>query len=304
MLLNLEKKLQSLNGVKHMRRDILTNQYRIYLQTLYKEGGTGISETPPIPGKRVIVSLTTYGKRLYEVYLTIESIMQQTMRPDKIVLWLSDEYSESDIPLHLRQQQTRGLEINYCKDLKSYKKLIPSLQCFPDDVIITVDDDVYYFDDMIEKLVNGYKKDPSYIYCNRMFRIALDRNGHVRPYKKWRGSFNENDQASPLNFATGVGGVLYPPHCFPAEVFNESVFMDICQHADDIWFKAMALSNGVQYRKVVTHTDRGEEYYNNTSIQVSGLYQMNVHNHGNDKQFRAVFDKYNLYPLLLETSRR
>lgn len=41
--------------------------------------------------KEVIVSLTTYGKRLYDVYLAIESIMQQSMKPNRIVLWLGDE---------------------------------------------------------------------------------------------------------------------------------------------------------------------------------------------------------------------
>lgn len=41
--------------------------------------------------KEVVVSLTTYGKRLYSVSLTIESIMQGTMKPNRLILWLQDD---------------------------------------------------------------------------------------------------------------------------------------------------------------------------------------------------------------------
>ena len=65
--------------------------------------------------KEVIVSLTTYGKRLYDVYLAIESIMQQSMKPNRIVLWLGDELKNRPLPRILGFQQQRGLEIVFCK---------------------------------------------------------------------------------------------------------------------------------------------------------------------------------------------
>ena len=49
----------------------------------------------------IIVSLTTYGKRLYDVYLAIESIMQQTKKPNRIVLWLGNELKETILPVFL-----------------------------------------------------------------------------------------------------------------------------------------------------------------------------------------------------------
>ena len=36
----------------------------------------------------IIVSLTTYGSRIYDVALTIESIMEQTMKANRIILWI------------------------------------------------------------------------------------------------------------------------------------------------------------------------------------------------------------------------
>jgi len=248
----------------------------------------------------IIVSLTTYGKRLYDVYLTIESIMRQTMKPNKIILWLADELKNSDIPVTLRKQRERGLEIRYCKDLLSYKKLIPALAAFPSDVIITIDDDVLYFYDLIENMVNSYKKNPELIHCARMHRIKMINSKTPDKYENWTRNYDDSD-VSPLNFSVGGGGILYPPHCFTEEVFNEKVFTDICKYADDVWFKAMALLNGVMSKKVFTHNKGGEDYFTNATVQDTALYQINGRQSMNDIQIKAVFDRYNLYERLLKT---
>lgn len=243
---------------------------------------------------QVVVSLTTYGKRLYEVYLTIESIMHQTSKPNRIVLWLEDGLEEKGIPRLLELQTFRGLEIRYCKDIKSYKKLIPSLKAFPNDYIITIDDDVIYECDMIENLLRSYKKEPGYVYANRIRRMAVGSDGKLIKYKDWK-VVHETMTDSPLNIPTGVGGVLYPPHCFTEEVLNEQVFMDICGHADDIWFKAMCLLNGVNSRLAMIHEP---VYYENESVQDIALYNTNVGNDDNDRQIASVFGKYNIYSYL------
>ena len=56
--------------------------------------------------KEVVISLTTYGKRLYSVSLTIESIMQGTMKPNRLILWLQDDLKEEPLPYSLRLQMT------------------------------------------------------------------------------------------------------------------------------------------------------------------------------------------------------
>ena len=46
----------------------------------------------------IIVSLTTFGKRINNVHLTIESIFRQTIRPEKIILWLAEsEFTEETL---------------------------------------------------------------------------------------------------------------------------------------------------------------------------------------------------------------
>lgn len=245
----------------------------------------------------VVVSLTTYGKRLYEVYLTIESIMQGTMKPNKIVLWLEEASKNNNLPLYLQKQMERGLDIRYCKDIKSYKKLIPSLEAFPESIIVTIDDDVLYEPDVLEKLVNAYNTDCNHIYANRVNRIALDADGKPKKYSEW--SVVKDTVASPLNFFTGVGGVLYPPHCFVNEVGNEKAFMTLAPCGDDIWFYAMALLKGYTISKVYTHNENGNDFLVNESVQDMSLYHINTEGEKlNDKQVRAVFEKYNIYQYL------
>jgi len=246
-----------------------------------------------------IVSLTTYSKRLYDVYLTIESIMQQSRKANRIILWLENELESKNLPMALKLQQKRGLEIYYCTDIKSYKKLIPSLKLFPDNPIITIDDDVIYDVDMIDKLILGYLDNPKYIYYNRGHKMKLLKPNLLDRYLNW-GWCSKSLDSSLMNFPTGVGGVLYPPNCFDDEVFNQDVFLDICKTADDVWFKAMSILRGTQAKKVYTRNPNGEEYLENYQVQDIGLNNLNNTENQNDIQIKKVFDKYNLYQTLID----
>lgn len=246
----------------------------------------------------VVVSLTTYGKRLYDAAATVESVMQGTMLPNRIILWLADDLRSATLPLTLQNQQRRGLEVRFCRDIRSYKKLVPTLTVCPDSVIITIDDDVLYRYDVVEKLVNDHIAHPDCIIGNRINRIVLGADGRPVSYKKWQWCSNPTD-CSFLNFSTGVGGVLYPPHCLAAEVTDESVFMDICPHADDVWFYAMAVKAGTPTRKGYTHNHLGQDFVENPSVQDVGLARINLGGVcANDVQLKAVFDRYGLWDKL------
>ena len=246
----------------------------------------------------IIVSLTTFGKRLHEVHLAIESIMEQTMKANRIILWLDYSYQNQILPKALEFQQKRGLEIRFCEDIRSYKKLIPTLKLYPNDAIITIDDDLIYEFDLLENLIEPYIKDQSYIYCHRNHKMLLDKNGKLLSYNNWIHNCNDTSP-NHFNFPTTGGGTLFPPNSLDSEVFNQKVFMSICQYADDIWFKAMALKKGTLAKKVYSHDNKGEDYMINSSVQDISLTNINVYGESlNDKQLEAVFSLYNLYPLL------
>ena len=41
--------------------------------------------------QKVIVSLTSYPKRINTVWITIETLLRQSFKPDKIILWLATD---------------------------------------------------------------------------------------------------------------------------------------------------------------------------------------------------------------------
>ena len=281
---------------KEVRADNIYNLNAIHMRKYtFESKDVGINPNYLINGKRVIVSLTTYSKRLYDVYLTIESIMQQSVKPTKIILWLEDQLKETILPQTLQNLIKRGLEVNFCKDIRSYKKLIFTLAKYPNDLIITVDDDVIYSYDMLENMLNAYKNDPNYIYANKMIRIVLRSEHMIEPYNTW--NYIDDTKVTPNDMPIGVGGVLYPPNSLNHEVFNEKVFMGICKYGDDIWFKAMSLMKGFKCKKVTTHEP---VYFSNESVQDMALTRLNKIEGKNDTQFHAVFNKYNLYDKLIE----
>ena len=68
---------------------------------------------------RLIVSLTTYPARISSVWITVTSLLQQTKKPGKVVLWLAvEQFPDRRIPKSLKRLERRGLEIRFCEDIK------------------------------------------------------------------------------------------------------------------------------------------------------------------------------------------
>lgn len=247
----------------------------------------------------VVVSLTTYNKRIYDVYLSIESMLNQTIKPNKIILWLSeDEFDLDKLPIVLRKQQERGLEIRFCEDLKSYKKLLPTLKEYNDFNIITIDDDFIYPYDFVENLLRTHNKYPDCVCYYRGVRIGI-RNHQINTYVKWMES-KEEYLPSILNFATGAGGVLYPKGCFDSNILDIKKIFDLAPYADDIWFKAMTLLNDIKYVKVVLPVSFDSKFVLLDNMQDIALHHKNVTKKLNDIQLNAVFKEFGLYSKLFK----
>ncbi len=244
--------------------------------------------------KNLVVSLTTYNIRIHQVHLVIESIAKQSLKPTHLILWLDEkEFSEETIPEILKRQRERGLEIRFCQDYKSYKKLIPTLELYPNDDIVTIDDDILYPYYFLERLVKESRTYPKTVISYRAHKVSYSATGGLLPYKSW-DRCTRNEEASFDIFPTGIGGILYPNGSLHEDCNDYELASRLAPKGDDIWFKAMTLRNGYKSKIVSGKIDFKYDFFEIPSGIELGLYVSNVIEGGYDEQIKSVFDKYNL----------
>ena len=232
--------------VKEFIRNVIVPKFIQGKEVLLSENLISCLERVKYPD--IIVSLTSYPARIGTVNQTIESLLNQSLEPDKLILWLAPEQfpsKEVDLPQELLDLQDRGLTIDWYHDIGSYKKLIPTLKKYPDAIIVTADDDNIYERDWLKKLVEGYQQFPHDIQCHRVTKFFYE-NG----WRSIKGGHDYYEKGSFLNEIVGLGGVLYPPHCFYKDILDEKLFMQLAPTNDDQWFWIQAALNGVRVRVV------------------------------------------------------
>lgn len=159
----------------------------------------------------LIVTLTSWEERTNTkiLYKTLLSLKEQTIKPDKIIVWLSsDEIDKDTLPKELLEGD--WYEIHWVdKNLKSFKKFL-TIQQFPNAIHITMDDDMQYSNHIIEYLytvyMNSNKKCIIPSYCPVC-------NDYGQP---WGNHFGGKTKFKWIS----TGCCLYSPNVFPQEVFD------------------------------------------------------------------------------------
>ncbi|AEG49669.1 glycosyltransferase [Sphingobium chlorophenolicum L-1] len=241
----------------------------------------------------LIVTLTSYPARFPTLALTLRSLLDQTVQVDKTLLWIAHA-DMSLLPEDVIKLQEYGLEIRECADIRSYKKLIPSLKMFSNAYLITADDDVYYDKDWLKSFVDCVNTEKRNVISFRSHMAFLDADGFFMPYEQWHYETAATADEGPraVIFPTGVGGILYPPNSFGDEVFDEESFMSICPHGDDIWFFWMAKRHGK------THSNIGLKFEQIPwpRTQDTALWNENMLNGRNDAQIKGMEARYGVLP--------
>lgn len=252
----------------------------------------GLNKKPrEIP--EIIVSLTSYPGRINIVPGTIASLLNQTYKPDRIILWLGKEkFPNETLPNIYRRIKECGVEIEFRKDLRSHTKYFYAMKENPDSIVITVDDDRIYNKHLVEKLVASYEKNKNCISAARVHKMTFSNDGNLNPYNDWVYEFPDHVGTKSFSyFPTGVGGVLYPPHLLSDNIFDIESINNVCHNHDDLWLKIMATI--VDTKTVIAWDAKKPLSHNIYDSQTSGQYLENVIQGGNDIQTAAVIDKYN-----------
>jgi hypothetical protein len=232
----------------------------------------------------LVVSLTSHAARFGTLALTVKSLLLQTWRPERVVLWLGHR----DVPLvptEVQALEAFGLEIRACEDLGPHTKYVHALHEWPDGRIAICDDDTWYRPEWLADLVAADR--PGEVACHRIHRIVLDPEGLPEPYRLWDHDIDARD-ASPLNFPTGVGGALLHGNRFDPRVLETGTALALCPTTDDLWLYATARLAGTRFRLAGPY----EPLVVWRTSQDAALWRTNVAERANDRAMAAVIARF------------
>ena len=254
---------------------------------IYKLPHRKIKSRKLIYDEKIIASLTTFPDRIQTVWITIESLLRQTVKPDKIILWLSKEQfkSKDDLPKRLLKLQKKGLDIKFCDELRSYKKCFYTLLEHMNDLILTFDDDMFYPYDTVELLLGLHKKHPKNVVC--VSACWMNNSFNTLP-STWENANKRKIINEKYAYAYTGAGTLYPPNVLSSKMFNKEKMFKLCPSADDLWMKVME-------DLVDTKITRIDEYrpfpITIKGTQNKALYKINDYGQ-NDVQWKNLMREY------------
>lgn len=248
------------------------------------------------PTSKVVVSLTSHGVRINSVHLCIESIGTGEHKPARLLLHISREYKGRRLSAALKRLSDRGLEVVFCDDVGPHTKYWPYVlsQERHNLPLVTADDDKMYGKGWLKALSNAWLLNPRDINCFRAREIKLAGKSML-PYGQW--PLCSNTAPNPRHFATGVGGIVYPPHFLECLKKAGDRFLEVTPYADDVWLHAVAIRNGYQIRQLESDAVEPPEV---PLSRYSALHKSNLRAGRNDDYIRATYTSADL--TLLEAS--
>jgi len=195
-----------------------------------------------------VVSMTTYGRRVYTVYIALESIARGKVLPSRIILWIDDLMLFDNLPASICRLVERGLEVKLCKNYGPHTKYYPYVasQVSFDRALVIADDDQIYPVWWLARLVEAYREFPNVINCHWAVEIKVGKQ--ISKYQTWK--LNGHIEPSFVQMALGVSGVIYPPALLEVIKSKGISFRNCCPYADDIWLHVQAIRAGYKIRQI------------------------------------------------------
>ncbi len=241
--------------------------------------------------EKVIVSMTSWKKRIINTHKPLEILINNTYKPDKIILNLAIEEfpkKNSELPKSiLKLLKFNNFEIFWVyKNNNVFKKLIPTINRFKNDLIITTDDDIIYPYDLIENVIKNF--------------IKFGSNKPMSFGSKYSDWIINNSRIN-----THYGACTIVKYEFFQEKLNE-MYKETTEELinqnikcfDDLLYTYAALLNGFQYLRIKNYSVKN--YQTNSNFQnfpFSEKYSIKIKNQMNDYHNllrNYIFDKYNV----------
>ncbi len=210
----------------------------VHLHRRFSLLGAGMQHTAPGAGPAgIVVTLSTLPSRIGKIFPALNSLLDQTVVPDRIFIALPPfsrrEQRPYNVPEGLRNHPVVTL-FPAERDWGPVTKLIPVLRHFensPETLILAVDDDNVYPQTFLETFLR---------FAQTLPGAALSLRGWpIPPSRRWKESreIKGTQIHAPIetDVITGCGGILVRPRFFDWEFFDYAPAPPEAFCVDDLW---------------------------------------------------------------------
>lgn len=244
---------------------------------------------------KVIISMTSYPKRITNVGLSIYLILtNQTRKPDEVHLYLaSSEFPNKELDLPKDLQHIISLpsvvlhwvsKNTFCHKRHEIFKL-----CDPNDLVFFIDDDVMYDDHLIERCIELHNQQPNAIINYTNYGRIWFNGIHLV-------SGNGNNQPSKFNRYCGQSmcpASIYPKECLSDEM--TAIRDTICPVCDEIWMMQFILARDILVMSAGFPWGKELNHYNCNSIGIVSKVH-NLDNNGLNFRDRQLIKLFHHFP--------
>lgn len=267
---------------------------------IIKNMDIGINYQNYDPNINIVFSMTSHPKRINSVYISIISLLRQTMKPNHVCLYLANNdfpNGENDLPEELILLKSKGLEIIFCEDFKVHNKIIHALTQFPNSLIINFDDDTYYHSELCKNFYDEHIKNPNYIISARLRIVSLNNLNHFIVDEKYG---DKKTSTNSLHYypITSYGGTAYPPNCFNKEIFNTENMMKLTPYSVEVWLWAMAIMNNTYSKKLKINFSPSFQYHNASALWDYNKQLNKINLNNRSIQLNRVINEYDINSIL------
>ena len=196
----------------------------------------------------IVVSVTVIDSRLDLLKRTLVSIFNQTQKPDILHVFYSNEpmlYDKgiSDDTMQQFREEMELLNVSAAKliitktpNIGPYRKLIPALKIYKNDIIITIDDDHEYEVNFIKNYMEAYMKHKCIICSSGRSVDFINLSNNLAHMEK----IQETSVITLLYILPeGFGGILYHSNMFNDDFIelDYSSLSDLILKNDDFFFR-------------------------------------------------------------------
>ena len=233
------------------------------------------------------VSVTSHPARFNALALSLKALKSQILQPQSINVFIA-ETDIAALPDSIKELEKTGyIKISPCEDLGSGKKLIPALKVQSNLPIITIDDDLYFENDLFLHLMINHYLYPDAIIAARVHQLAVNDSKDVLPFSAWHKHYDLSEGPSNDLMPTSGAGTLFPPKAMHEDASNAALYTELSHNTDDLWWYFQARRKGTLVRRL-----SGLDHLNFIdSTQDDGLWK-NGNQDRNEVNLKALLAQY------------